>query len=207
MDEFYVPPYSAPPPSMIPPAPTRTPPPLSNAPLNPSTAIFNAILQNNVGLVRSILNQTQFNPNNLRNKDGKTPLMVAACENCPDVVKYLVELPNVNIDLQDNDGESALYQAASIGNVEVVKILINANANVESCNKENITPLIIAAYNGHYDVCRVLIDRGYASVNFQDNSNKTALSLASYEGHIDAVKVLLARGANVHITDQVRIIM
>jgi ankyrin repeat protein len=130
--------------------------------------------------------------------------MVAACENCPDVVKYLVELQNVNIDLQDNDGESALYQAASVGHAGVVDILINANANVESRNKENITPLIVAAYNGHDGVCRVLIDHGFTKVNFQDNSYKTALSLASYEGHINVVKVLLARGANIHITDQVR---
>ncbi|RIA83449.1 Glycosyltransferase Family 2 protein [Glomus cerebriforme] len=200
MDEFYKPPYTAPPSSMIP--PTRTPPPSSNAPLNPSTAIFNAVLQNNVGLVRSILNQTQFNPNNLRNKDGKTPLMVAACENCPDVVKYLVTLPNVNIDLQDIEGESALYQAASMGQVEVVDILIYANANVESYNNENITPLIIAAYHGHADVCRVLIDHGHANINFQDKSHKTALSLTCYEGHIEVAKILLVRGANVDITDQ-----
>ncbi|CAG8603683.1 871_t:CDS:10 [Funneliformis caledonium] len=42
---------------------------------------------------------------------------------------------------------------ASLGNVEVVKILMNANVNVECCNRENATSLIIAAYNGHADVC------------------------------------------------------
>ncbi|CAG8668926.1 7325_t:CDS:2 [Rhizophagus irregularis] len=199
MDEFYKPPYTSAS-TMIP--PSRTPPPLLNAPLNPSSAIFNAVLQNNVGLVRSILNQTQFNPNNLRNKDGKTPLMVAACENCSDVVKYLVKLSNVDIDLQNNEGESALYQAASMGNAEVVDILIDANANVECCNNENITPLIIAAYHGHAEVCRVLIDHGYANVNFQDSSQKTALSLACFEGHVEVTKILLARGANVRITDK-----
>lgn len=200
MDEFYKPPYTSAS-TMIP--PSRTPPPLLNAPLNPSSAIFNAVLQNNVGLVRSILNQTQFNPNNLRNKDGKTPLMVAACENCSDVVKYLVKLSNVDIDLQNNEGESALYQAASMGNAEVVDILIDANANVECYNNENITPLIIAAYHGHAEVCRVLIDHGYANVNFQDSSQKTALSLACFEGHVEVTKILLARGANVRITDKV----
>ncbi|CAI2162259.1 14518_t:CDS:2 [Funneliformis geosporum] len=128
--------------------------------------------------------------------------MVAACENCPDVVKYLVGLPSVNIDLQNNDGESALYQAASLGNVEVVNILMNANANIESSNRENITPLIIAAYNGHADVCRELIDHGYANVNFQDSSSKTALLLASYEGHVETAKVLLARGASVYNSDK-----
>ncbi|CAG8463409.1 7192_t:CDS:2 [Funneliformis mosseae] len=157
--------------------------------------------ENEFGLLSSksleIIQVDVFNPNNLRNKDGKTPLMVAACENCPDVINYLVGLPNVNIDLQNNDGESALYQAASLGNVEVVKIMMNANANVESCNRENITPLIIAAYNGHADVCSELIDHGHANVDFQDSSYKTALLLASYEGHVETAKVLLARGAKM----------
>ncbi|CAG8454567.1 295_t:CDS:2, partial [Funneliformis mosseae] len=49
---------------------------------------------------------------------------------------------------------------ASLGNVEVVKILMNANVNVESCNRENAASLIIAAYNGHADVCCEPTDHG-----------------------------------------------
>ncbi|CAG8443029.1 816_t:CDS:2 [Ambispora leptoticha] len=199
--EPYQPPYS-PAPSTLPPAPTRTPPPNSFAPPNPSTAIFNAVVQNNVGLLSSILNKTSFDLNNLRNRDGKTPLMVAASENCFDVVRFLTNIQTVKLDLQDNDGESALYQAASNNSIESVEILISAGAYVESGNKENITPLIIAAYNGNATVCAILLDQGHANVNQKDSSNKTALTLAAYEGHSEVVKVLLARGANVNMTDQ-----
>ncbi|CAG8467185.1 11487_t:CDS:2 [Gigaspora rosea] len=198
-DGYYQPPYSSVS-SMQ--TPTRTPPPIAGAPTNPSTAIFNAILQDNVGLIRSILNQTNYDLNNLRNKDGKTPLMVAACENCPHVTTFLCQLDNLLIDLQNNDGDSALHQASAAGNIEIVEILINANACVDLCNNENITPLIVAAYNGHADVCRILIDLGHANIDFQDNSHKAALTLAAYEGHAEVIKVLLARGANVNIIDE-----
>ncbi|CAG8732672.1 9207_t:CDS:2, partial [Racocetra fulgida] len=198
-DGYYQPPYSS---ASSMPTPTRTPPPIAGAPTNPSTAIFNAILQDNVGLIRSILNQTNYDLNNLRNRDGKTPLMVAACENCSLVTMFLCNLNNLKIDLQNNDGDSALHQASAAGNVEIVEILINANARVDLCNNENITPLIIAAYNGHADVCQTLIDLGNANVNFQDNSRKSALSLAAYEGHVEVIKILLSRGANANIIDE-----
>ncbi|CAG8432931.1 6077_t:CDS:2 [Diversispora eburnea] len=197
-NEFYRPPYSSD--STIIPT-TRTPPPPEDAPPNPVAVIFNAILQNNLRLIRSILNQTNYDLNNLRNKDGKTPLMAASSHNCPDVVSYLCSIGTMNVDLQDIEGETALYQAAAAGNAEIVEILIKSHAYVEIGNKENITPLIIAAYNGHADVCRVLIDIGYANVDFQDNSNKSALALAAYEGHHKTAEVLLARGANVNIKD------
>ncbi|CAG8641711.1 2684_t:CDS:2, partial [Acaulospora colombiana] len=200
-DELYHPPYS-PTPTSIPPAPTRTPPPQDGAPPNPVTFIFNAIMQNNVGLVRATLSRTHYDLNNLRNRDGKTPLMVASSENCPDVVRYLCGIDTVNLSLQDNEGETALYQAAEAGNTEVVEILIRSNANVEIGNKKNVTPLVIAAYNGHADVCRTLIDVGYADVDSQDDSYKTALILASYVGHTKTVEVLSARGANVNLRDQ-----
>ncbi|CAG8452049.1 4542_t:CDS:2 [Acaulospora morrowiae] len=200
-DDLYQPPYS-PAPTSVPPAPTRTPPPQEGAPPNPVTSMFNAITQNNVGLVRATLSKTNYDINNLRNRDGKTPLMVASSENCPDVVKYLCNISTVVVDLQDNEGETALYQAAEAGNAEVVEILIRSNAYVEIGNKKNITPLMIAAYNGHADVCRILIDIGYANVDPQDDSGKTSLTLASYEGHAQTVEVLLARGANVNIKDQ-----
>nr|CAG8446972.1 8683_t:CDS:10 [Entrophospora candida] len=180
-DEFYQPPYS-PAPSTFP-APTRTPPPVAGEPPNLVTAIFNAVIQNNVGLVSSILSEKRFNPDNLRNRDGKTPLMVAACENY-------------------NDGESALYQAAASGSTEVVEILIVAHANVELGNKETITPIMIAAYNGHADICRILLDYGRANINYQDKFRKTALMLACYAGRFEAAEVLLDRSADVNLLDQ-----
>ncbi|KAG9293777.1 hypothetical protein G9A89_019114 [Geosiphon pyriformis] len=202
--EYNYKPYQAPysPASTTLPAPSRTPPLNTHSPPNPSTAVFNAILQNNVGLLGSILGKNSFNLNNLRDYDGKTPLMVAACENCPDVLAFLVENRSVNLDLQDNEGESALYQAASNGSLQAVDILIAAGAYIECGNKENITPLIIAAFKGNADICRTLIDQGGANVNQQDNSNKTALILAAYEDHIATVEVLLARGAKINMTDQ-----
>jgi hypothetical protein len=67
---------------------------------HPLTAIFDAIQQNNVGLLRTLLGQADDCLNKRRNSDGKTPLMIAASENCPDVLQFLVSRPGVNIELK-----------------------------------------------------------------------------------------------------------
>ncbi|CAG8612762.1 10216_t:CDS:2 [Paraglomus brasilianum] len=199
--EPYQPPYS---PALTSSLSTRTPPPNNHgAPLNPSTAIFIAIQNNDVGHLRALLSQTNFDLNMLRDRDGRTPLMAAAFSNSPDVVRFLLSIRTLDINLKDIDGESALYQASLAGNAEIVDILIGAGAFVESKNKEaGSTPLIVAAYNGHAIVCGILLDRGGADVNCQDYTQKTALALAAVEGHYDVVKVLLSRGAQVNAIDQ-----
>jgi ankyrin repeat protein len=94
-----------------------------------------------------------------------------------------------------------LYQACAANHLVAVEALIQAGAQVDLANNENITPLMIAAYNGHLQVCEMLINLGRANVHHRDRSGKTALVLASYEGHAPVVRLLLAHGADVNNTD------
>ncbi|CAG8550067.1 7734_t:CDS:2 [Paraglomus occultum] len=182
---------------------SQTPSESSVASYYNSTEIFNAIIQNNVGRFRSLLEESNIEINLLRDENGMSPLMVAASKNCPTVVRYLMTLENLDIDLKDNDGESALFQAASSGNVEIAEILIGSGALVDSENKgERSTPLIVAASKGYAGVCRLLLDHGRANVNHQNSAQRTALALAAYGGHYAVVEILLSRGADVNIIDQ-----
>ncbi|CAG8516943.1 4579_t:CDS:2 [Paraglomus brasilianum] len=182
---------------------SQTPSESSVASYYNSTEIFSAIIQNNVGRIRSLLEESNLDINQLRDEDDMSPLMVAASRNCPTVVRYLLTLGNLDIDLKDNDGESALFQAASAGNVEIVEILIGSGVLVDSENKgERSTPLIVAASKGYAGVCRILLDHGRANVNHQNSAQRTALALAAYGGHFAVVEILLSRGADVNLVDQ-----
>lgn len=52
------------------------------------------------------------------------------------------------------------------------------------------TPLHYAAFEGHTEVCRVLLEAG-AKVDQTDNDGKAPLMLAAQEGHVSLVKELL----------------
>ena len=64
--------------------------------------------------------------------------------------------------------------------------------------KEKETALHIAAWYGHADVVKVLIQNG-ADVNAVDDDKQTALHKAAEFNRIDVVKVLLENGAHVNI--------
>ena len=69
----------------------------------------------------------------------------------------------------------------------------------------DVTPLHVAAQNGHLDVVRLLVAAG-ATVNAAMSSHGilgiTPLHLAVEAGHLDVMDVLIEAGCNVHSSTQ-----
>ncbi|KAG0288450.1 hypothetical protein BGZ96_007794 [Linnemannia gamsii] len=165
-------------------------------------SLFHAVLVQDTEHLDHVLSSLSLDPNKIRDKEHKTMLMVAATENKHLVLRYLLALPSIDIDLQDDEGETALYQAAAAGSTECAQLLLLQGASASLGNEEAITPLIIASYNGFLTICRLLITIGRANVNQQDNTQKSALLLASYAGHVDVMALLIEQGASLNILDQ-----
>ena len=113
---------------------------------------------------------------------------------------------------------NALAQAASVGDEELVALLIAKGANVNHQVEEKGQTVLmraaasapyvqcgndplIGSYPGHSKVVKRLLDAG-ARVNDQDAEGNTALMLAAGFGRIDSVKRLLEAGANVRLSNQ-----
>ena len=90
-----------------------------------------------------------------------------------------------------------LLLAAKIGNVEDMKRLLGAGADVESKDSGRQTSLSWAAYNGHSEVVKLLL-QAKAEVDSKDEDGRTPLSWAARHGHLEIVKFLVKEaGANV----------
>ncbi|MEW6356608.1 MAG: ankyrin repeat domain-containing protein [Planctomycetota bacterium] len=87
-----------------------------------------------------------------------------------------------------------LRSAAKAGNVERVKQLLDAGADINGADMFSQTALHLAALHGHKDVVQLLIDRG-ADVNPTDESGATPLNYARSKGHQDIVVLLGKHGA------------
>jgi ankyrin repeat protein len=59
-----------------------------------------------------------------------------------------------------------------------------------------------AAYDGHFECVKVLVERGDMSVNIRDESDSTALTNAAIGGHAEIVEWLLAQGAEIQINQE-----
>lgn len=71
---------------------------------------------------------------------------------------------DVNLDWSDNDGLTALHHACLSGFEDVVKILLDAGADVNAQSLDLGTPLCLAALRGRENVTRLLLDY-HADVN------------------------------------------
>jgi ankyrin repeat protein len=111
-------------------------------------------------------------------------------------------------------GMTPLMYASRDGRMEIVRTLLDAGADINVRDANDITPLIAAITNNHPDVARLLIDRG-ADVKAVDWYGRTALwaavetrnmdvDNATFENSIDRapflplIETLLARGADVN---------
>uniref|UniRef100_A0A0G4HYK4 Uncharacterized protein n=1 Tax=Chromera velia CCMP2878 TaxID=1169474 RepID=A0A0G4HYK4_9ALVE len=120
-------------------------------------------------------------------------------------VKHIIEgaRGKLNLDWQDKIGKTALSLASENGHTDIVRLLVDAKANVDMEDKTSKkTALIWASENGHTDIVRLLVD-AKANVDMQNkNSKKTALLWASDNGHTDIVRLLVDAKANVDMQDQ-----
>ncbi|EKG19447.1 hypothetical protein MPH_03310 [Macrophomina phaseolina MS6] len=120
-------------------------------------------------------------------------LALAAKSNFAQIVKLLVEA-GVDINYQDEQGETALHVAARYGHTDVARTLIEGTAeqkaNVDIPEKTFAwTPLFIACVDGHLPVAQLLIEAG-AELERADLSGWTPKEHAALRGHLDIAKVL-----------------
>ena len=127
-----------------------------------------------------------------RDNQGDTCLTLStlvACSGHTDTVRYLVGLPD--FDVNDGGGyHSALHYAVMSYNADVVQMLIDAGADIDTLDNEGCSPLHSACNSGALDAVKILIRAG-ARVRATDNEGHTCLTLAVCSGHTDTVRYLV----------------
>ncbi|HIO71330.1 MAG TPA: hypothetical protein EYG60_05295, partial [Campylobacterales bacterium] len=104
-------------------------------------------------------------------------------------VKRILEIDDY-VNIQNNEGVTALIIASAFGQKKIVQFLVGNGADVNHKNKEGWTALMIASQNGHKEIVQLLIDKK-AKVDIQNNEDVTALILASQNGHKEIVQLLI----------------
>ena len=94
-----------------------------------------------------------------------------------------------------------IWTASREGDLERVRQLIQDGQDVNRGGSYGVTPLMLAAANGHDQIVRELIRAG-ADVNRKNMYKRTALHGASSRGHSSVIKTLAEAGANLNVQDE-----
>jgi Ankyrin repeats (3 copies) len=117
------------------------------------------------------------------------PLHRAAYWGKAEVVQKLITA-KANLDIQDEDGSTALYCAVYKDHAEVVQRLIEAKANLGIHNKLGWTAFHVAIFNAHIVVSKLLIATNRISLNAQTNNGYTTVDLVLYNHALSKKKKL-----------------
>ena len=122
--------------------------------------------------------------------EGVTCLMLASYMGHTETVRYLVGLKEVDLKDVDSTGCSALRHAVVRNHPDVVEVLVDAGADIETRGSYGRSPLLAASQCGNLRVVKVLVKAG-VDVCVTDNEGNTCLTLAAASGHTETVRALL----------------
>ncbi|KAF4951589.1 hypothetical protein FGADI_7364 [Fusarium gaditjirri] len=126
---------------------------------------------------------------------GCPPTIIAAWRNQVSTLDLILKSePKPDLTIEDNTGDNLLITAASLGNPEVVKLIVGAGADPKSGAKAH--DLVRAAVrSGSHEVVGILLEAG-ATIEMDAEDEQSPLSLAASDGFLECVRVLLGHKAD-----------
>jgi len=100
----------------------------------------------------------------------------------------------ISAENQNTTRDLPLHSAAGTGQLEVIRYLVEAGAEVDAGDSDGSTPLHVAALRGHLACVDFLIEKG-ADIAYQDRNGAWSLSFAVSGGKEEVIARLIEFGA------------
>ena len=166
--------------------------------------LIDAVIQGRIQEVNQLL-ASGVNVNQ-RNKNGTSPLQIAAANNYIEILNKLIAA-GANVNQISNQGVTALMRAALYNNFEVIEQLIKAGANTNQADNEGKTALmfLVEQRSPNQEFASAIVNKliaGGAKINQANNDGYTALGHAVANSRLTFVKAFIAAGADVNYKDK-----
>lgn len=141
-----------------------------------------------------------------KNKEGKTCFHIACSKGFFNIAEYFLKDLNLNylIEQTDSLANTPLHLASSNGNLGIVNLLLEHDAQLNVKNKDGNTALELSCRLGFFEISKILISK-YSIIQSHEVEKKSEypLHIACHEGAYELVELLLEKGAVIDIlTDE-----
>ena len=165
-----------------------------------SLDIHDAIQEGNLTRVQELIEADEAN---LELPDDRqfTPINWAVTSGNYDIFKYLQE-QGADITTVDIDGSNLLINAASGGNINIVKFLVEDKGfDVNFVDNNGFPPFHSGAGSGNVELLKYFITKG-ANIHTSTNNGSTPMANAIYSDSLAAVKLLFELGCEYDVPNQ-----
>jgi ankyrin repeat protein len=128
---------------------------------------------------------------------AETPLLDAAQSDDYATALRLIGAKGTDVNATGADGSTAIMYAAANNDLELVRALIKAGANVRLETQLGTSAITEASIIGSAPIIDALLKAG-ADPNFKTPNGETPIMAAARSGKVDAAKLLLAAGADIN---------
>jgi ankyrin repeat protein len=153
--------------------------------------LLEAVKSQNIKLVQFIID----NHANLAVKDegGNSLLQIAISDRYinMDLVKYLLQLPQKKVnflEVKNADGYAPLHISVLNDNLNLVRLFVDAGANLEAKDDSGFTALHMATWYRHTEIMKYLVEQG-ADLEAEDSEGDTALDIALLNKTAEDIKI------------------
>lgn len=174
-----------------------------------SKAIHIAAANGHVNVIKALLARGQsINAHDNSDSDGnnvvigdgdddwETPLMAAIRNNQFETVKFLLD-HKADIAVPKNRG-NCLHLAVYSNNIELVKLLLQYNLDLNALNDHNETPLMVAVRNNKVEMANYLLSLG-SDCSTVDKSGSNLLHLAAERNLLELAGTIIKKNENIDI--------
>ena len=142
-----------------------------------------AIRADRMPLFIMLIEMKEFNVNE-EGCSGQTPLHVSCTLENMEYIQALIQYPSCDLNIQDDNGDTALHIAARSkwNSAEKIQCLLECDrCDPNITNKQGYTPLHTATVNSQFDSIKILLNSTKCNPNIQDIQGNTALHLSMHQ--------------------------
>jgi len=147
-------------------------------------------------LLKYLYEQLKIDIKSICGRDDETLLFIACKNRNLILVKYLIEL-GLDINKENDYGETPFFNACESRNLELVKYLIKCGIDISKSNYTLKTPLFYACESENVDIVKYLIKFG-ANINQEDDEGETPIFEACFNEKENIVKCLVELGIDIN---------